>query len=248
MTKASAMTEQATAREKAQNSALVRGYIPIAKFMAQVCGPNCEVVLHDLSNMESSIVCIENSHVTGRGEGGSITDFALRIVFDPRYRDRDFFANYPGRAEASDAILCSSTFYIRNTKGEIAGLLCTNVDVTQKRNFLRLLEQEVNMIGESAPGGEDDAEGLTAEATEEQFNLSLTSMVEAAFQKVMEEGSHHDARHMLADEKREVVAQLDARRIFMLRGSVSKVAKLLCISDPTLYRYLREARENRNES
>lgn len=244
MTKANAAAKQMSAKQKEKNSALVKGFIPIAKFIAQISGPNCEVVLHDLNDMESSIVCIENGHVTGRGEGGSITGFALRTVFDPRYHDRSFVTNYLGRPEGSDAILRSSTFFIRNDEGDVVGLLCTNVDVTAKKSFMQLLQQEVSMTSGNIGAGSEEALPEEEETDEEQFNLSLGSMVESAFQRVIQEENHLDAMHMLAEEKRSVVAQLDARRIFMLRGAVGKVARLLCISEPTLYRYIREVRES----
>ena len=47
----------------------------LAKGLARQFGPNCEVVVHDLStnDPDSSIVAIENGHVTGRkvGDGPS---------------------------------------------------------------------------------------------------------------------------------------------------------------------------------
>ena len=48
----------------------------IAKAIAAQFGSNCEVVLHELSGKSaySSIVAIENGHVTGRKVGGWGTD------------------------------------------------------------------------------------------------------------------------------------------------------------------------------
>jgi len=46
-------------------------YFRLAKAIAQQFGPNCEVVVHDLesNDPESSIVAIENGHVSGRQVG-----------------------------------------------------------------------------------------------------------------------------------------------------------------------------------
>ena len=46
--------------------------------IAGTFGPRCEVVLHDLSTLDHSIIKIANGHVTGRTIGGSITDQGLR--------------------------------------------------------------------------------------------------------------------------------------------------------------------------
>jgi len=39
---------------------------PVVDGIATMFGKNCEVVLHDLRNLERSIVAIANGHVTGR--------------------------------------------------------------------------------------------------------------------------------------------------------------------------------------
>lgn len=44
-------------------------------------GPNCEFILHDYSkDFSSSIVAIENGHVTGRSVGGSGSKIGLRVM------------------------------------------------------------------------------------------------------------------------------------------------------------------------
>ena len=45
---------------------LLESYIPMVRFIAAICGPRCEVVLHDLKDIEHSIIAIENGHISGR--------------------------------------------------------------------------------------------------------------------------------------------------------------------------------------
>src|SRR5699024_5002665 len=53
---------------------IVESFRPVIHAIAAAGGPGCEVVLHDLSAPEpdlgSTIVAIENGHVTGREVGG----------------------------------------------------------------------------------------------------------------------------------------------------------------------------------
>ena len=46
----------------------------IANGMTKQFGPDCEIVIHDLTqnNLDNSIVYIENGHVSGRRVGGTI--------------------------------------------------------------------------------------------------------------------------------------------------------------------------------
>jgi predicted transcriptional regulator YheO len=47
-------------------SALLSAFIPMVDFLAEVLGEGCEVVLHDVTNPERSVIAIRNSHVSGR--------------------------------------------------------------------------------------------------------------------------------------------------------------------------------------
>ena len=51
----------------------------IAAFLAQQM-LDCEFVIHDLSNLERSIVFIGNGHISGRQVGDSATDLRNNFV------------------------------------------------------------------------------------------------------------------------------------------------------------------------
>ena len=81
----------------ANNRKTIESYIPMVKFIAAVCGPRCEVALHDLDDINHSIVAIENGHITGRKVGDGLVDFALASVFDKSNKDKAFIANIYGK-------------------------------------------------------------------------------------------------------------------------------------------------------
>ena len=58
--------------------AALQPYIPTVDFLADYFGDYAEVVLHDLTNLEQSIIKIRNGHISGRKEGDPCTDFVLR--------------------------------------------------------------------------------------------------------------------------------------------------------------------------
>ncbi|GAI72014.1 unnamed protein product [marine sediment metagenome] len=49
----------------------------IAEAIGKTFGKNCEVVIHDYSNPNHSIIKIVNGYITGRKVGDSLTDLAL---------------------------------------------------------------------------------------------------------------------------------------------------------------------------
>ena len=66
----------------------VRRFLPMVDFLEQILGKNSEIVLHDFSDPDHAIVDIRNGIVSGRKVGGPATDLALKIMHDPKYRDR----------------------------------------------------------------------------------------------------------------------------------------------------------------
>lgn len=52
----------------------LKAFIPFVKGLAETFGSNCEVVLHDFSDLQHSIIAIENGHVTGRSLGSPMME------------------------------------------------------------------------------------------------------------------------------------------------------------------------------
>jgi len=81
--------------------------------LGQTFGSRCEVVLHDLRNLDRSIVKIANGHITGRSAGGPITDFGLRMLKSGS--KEDLLINYPSVGKDGRK-LKSSTFLFRKKR------------------------------------------------------------------------------------------------------------------------------------
>ncbi|UGA40785.1 helix-turn-helix domain-containing protein [Chromobacterium haemolyticum] len=52
-----------------------------------------------------------------------------------------------------------------------------------------------------------------------------------------------DPTRLSGDEKLEVIRELNQRGLFSIRGFVGKASQALEISEPTLYRYLKQCRD-----
>ena len=108
---------------------LVDKYIPLVTFLEQALGSNFEIVLHDVTQPDNSIVAIGNNHISGRQVGGPITDLALKIVREGLEDKQDFIANYKGRL-GNGNLTRSSTYFIKNEQGVIEAALCINVNIS----------------------------------------------------------------------------------------------------------------------
>ena len=107
----------------------------IAKAIAVQFGSNCEVVLHELSGKSaySSIVAIENGHVTGRKVG----DGPSHVVLEQLGHEDDNAEDQLGYLTRTKdgKILKSSSVYIRDENGKVAGILGINYDISMMQLF-----------------------------------------------------------------------------------------------------------------
>ena len=132
------------------NYASLERYIPLVKFMGEICGKNYEIILHDVSTPERSVIAACNEHLSGRRVGDPMTELAKELLRTGAYKEHDYVANYEGRTRGGKRFV-SSTYFIKE-KGQLVGLICVNHDV---EDILVLSEHLSNLLHfSSARGGE----------------------------------------------------------------------------------------------
>lgn len=206
---------------------------PAMRAIAAAGGPACEVVLHNLDgedvDLGSTIMAIENGHVTGREVGGPSTSIGLEVQKDP-LADHDAFG-YRGFTSDGRELRCSST-YFRNPEGRIIAALCINVDLSAVQHARFLLD---TMLPRH--------EAESAAQPDEYFGRDLVSVMDTMITEAIREVGKPVAQ-MSRDEKIGVLQRLDARGATQMRKSVETIAVRLGISRVTAYAYLDEARRS----
>ena len=209
----------------------LKKYFPIADFIAAINGKNCEVLIHDVSNLNHSICYILNGHVTNRTVGGAITDYALELLQKREYLKQDNVVNYTGTTRDRKKILRSSTFFIKDTGQEVIGLLCVNIDITE---MLRMQECVNDLL--VFTHGPTLSPGL-ADTSPERFDRSVDDIVQEIIDKVVLEYGTQLIDSTIA-EKQVLIGKIEAKGVFKFKGAVNTVANVLGVSTQTIYRYL----------
>lgn len=213
---------------------LIESYIPMAKFIAAISGPRCEVVLHDLSDIEHSIIAIENGHISGRKVGDGLMDFALKEFLEDT--NDIFFVNQSGKITNDHKTLRFSSYRIRRkSDNEVIGLLCVTVDITDYIHMRRTINNELFIDGGYYTEPENPAGTLA---------LPLADTLEAIFLHAMQESGCENVDHMTKDDKMRIISILRENNLFEIKGTVAFIAKKLKISEPSVYRYLKEIRNS----
>jgi len=221
---------------------LLNMYIPLVDFIADIIGPHCEVILHRVDSIEDSVVAIRNGYISGRQIGCPLTDLAVELIEKKVYRERNAIINYLSRT-ASGEKLRSSTFFIKDAQGELAGMMCVNI-INSPDNLLvkNLTEKLVNILMTNNPVLNNPGTNVLPvetenERIEESLSTSVETVVDSAIEKVIREYDMPVER-MAIDEKISIVQKLNSNGIFKIKGSIAKAASRLQTSESTIYRYL----------
>jgi predicted transcriptional regulator YheO len=222
--------------DKTKMHPLLASYLPMLDFLAAVMGKDAEIVLHDVSHMDNSVVAIRNGHVSGREVGAPTTNLALKLIKNGKYGDSDFLSNYKGQADDGKT-LRSSTYFIRDNRKKLIGMLCINIDTSRFEQFRDFLEGIVGFP--ENPVGANNAEKDTVI---EHFSNSVEAVAFESIDSVLKERNISPKR-MSQDEKIDVIKDLNKSGVFLLKGSVSEVAARLKVSEATIYRYLNKLKK-----
>lgn len=198
----------------------------IMKAIAAQFGERCEVVLHDLTGgYDSTIIAIENGHVTGRKIGDCGSNLGLEVLRGTvKQGDR---YNYITQTKDGKT-LRSSSIYIKNKDEKIIGSLCINLDISDYilcENVMKSLtmSNENNQINEVFAN--DVNELLDSLLQESQYKIGKTVSA------------------MTKEDKINAIKFLDEKGAFLISKAGNKICQYFNISKYTLYNYLDASRQ-----
>jgi predicted transcriptional regulator YheO len=215
------MTRQARGTQsKVESFRLLR---QLAVALRRLFSPFCEVVIHDFTDFEHSIVCIEGN-ITNRRVGGSATDLLLAKASQGD-TDEDLY-NYltslPG-----GRLMKSCTVFLREESGAAYGAFCVNFEITA---FVSMHKVMANFVATEERGD-----------VVETFANDIEDTIHAIVADTLYE-TGQTLSLMGRDEKVELIARLADKGVFQVKKSVSILADQLGLSRATIYNYLRDAR------
>ena len=185
-------------------------------------GPNCEVVVHDLSqHPDHTIVAIENGHVSGRKVGDGASNVVLERM---EHQDREAQDHLSYLTRTPDGkVLKSSTIYIRNSRGKVTAILAINFDISALmmaagavRDFISVQEPQ---------------------QAEPEKIVNINNVLEELIQQSVALVGK-PAALMNKEDKIKAIRFLNENGAFLVTRSGEKVAKYFGISKYTLYSYL----------
>lgn len=193
----------------------------LARALAGQFGPQCEVAVHDLTRgYESTIIAIENGHVSGRHIGDGASEIALRAIKAKKNLQDEI--GYLTRTQ-DGRLLKSSSIYIRDEQGAVVALLSLNYDITAISHANSILSQFISTT------------------SDKQKEPTILTNVGDLLDQLIEESVEYVGKPvalMNKDDKIKAIHYLDDKGAFLIKKSGDKISKYYDISKYTLYNYM----------
>lgn len=216
----------------------------LVPMLGAMVGDHVEVVLHDLTRPEQSVLRIANGHVTGRSPGSPVlagpgNDKALAILAEGKApaQPGEHVTVYPYPTFTRDGrSLVSATAMFRDSLGHTFAALCLNADFHSIEAAQALLARMLPSRGDPPPAEPSRVDMPDMEAL-------MRDIISCAVRRYGKPVPKMDK-----EEKTAAVQMMQERGLFMVRGGVERAATALGVTRFTIYNYLDELKKRVNEA
>ncbi len=226
---------------------LKRHYSQLVDFLGHILGQDYEVALHELNDESNQIIAISNGELTGRHLGSPLSNKMLEFVAGNMYTTQDYLLRFASTA-ANGKEMCSNSMLIRDASGELVGLLCINFDSSRYEDLAgRVMDLCGTMM---LPRTESGTSLIADENDPDDVSRSYPTSIAGATASIVTSviSSYPvDVNRLTQDEKMEIMDILNRKGVFLLKGSVSYVARELHSSEASIYRYLGKLNNKNNQ-
>jgi len=218
-------------------------FTKVTEFFGRVLGPDYEVALHDISDQDGALVALANGHISGRKIGEPVTDRLKGIIDNREYENQDYILHQYGMSP-NGKILCSSSMFVKDVVGNLIGVLCINFDDSRYRE---LSQRVFNLCHPDALVDTNfrfDESRVPADISEHHPKLQSApdgSAYDIINATLKEYGLSAD--NMTTKDKMNLLAVLEERGVFLIKGAVKDAAKIFGCSQATMYRNLSRIKE-----
>lgn len=203
-----------------ENELLLREGRKIVDALGKTLAPLVEVVLHDLTRPEQTIVAISNN-LSGRSVGDPATEIGLARMADPAFPD--VLQNYPnhfpdGRPAKSTSV------GLKNSRGDYVAAVCLNVDISM-------------LVAVAANLGQLAQVQASPVAIRESLASPRLDEVRAMLERFAA-GLNTVPRALSPAQRRAAVLQLVQAGLMGLKNAQTVAADVLGVARSTVYSYL----------
>jgi predicted transcriptional regulator YheO len=209
-----------------ENQLLLREGVKIVDAIGKTLAPLVEVVLHDLTRPEHTVVAISNN-LSGRNIGDPATEIGLARMADPAFPD--VLQSYPNRFPDGRPAK-STSVGLKNSRGKYVAAICLNVDIS----MLTTVAASLSHLAQTQASPVAVRESLIPPRLDE-----VRAMLER-----YATGQNSTSHALSTAQRREAVRQLARAGLMDLKNAQAVVADFFGVARSTVYTYLPREPEN----
>jgi len=199
-------------------------------YFGAILGPNYEFVLHVLNpDGGSHIGHIVNGELSGRTLNGPLTNYAKKLISEKVYLEKDHIVDYVGEGPRGKKFR-SSTLFIKDSEGQLQGLLCINIDVDVYRKVAKDVLKLANLS--------IDIEQFEMKTEQEQPVEKLHDNVRNIIYTVIDKDILDSGAQLSPEQKKLAISKFKEYGVFDIKGTINEVADIMGMSESSVYRYL----------
>lgn len=209
-------------------------YIPIMKFMSAMLGPDVEIILYDTTELK--VYWVESPFDSDMKPGRTIRTLEKSMLEKKLYKKKDYELHYRALTKEKHFRLTSSSYFIKDEKKNLIGMLTFNFRVDQLIEARNLLETLVN--GPKRETRKVDKmffENIDDSDMDDLIKSKIAEEIKV-FNKIPERFTYH--------EKMLLMTRLEKNGILLMKGSVAEIAKQLKTTETSIYRYINKLHES----
>lgn len=197
-------------------------YARMADMLGESLGKDFEIVIYDLSELDNAVVYVVNNKITGVKEGDSCNAFIKELM---EQEAETPVVNIFQKANGKD--IRTSAQLLWDKKGKLRGAFVVNADT-----FWAKLQ--VDYWKQFLPGNNADIK-QSKDVEENIQNGDVMALLNELVNQVMGDA----VPEALSREARiEKIRQMEAKGVFLVKGSIELVAEHLKVNKVTVYSYL----------
>ena len=202
-------------------------------------GETCQVLLYKIGG-HSSLVAISGS-LTPATIGDPLPDFLIRYIAENGNRDSYGFIN----KSSPGMVLRTSLLFITNKTNRLEGCFCIHHNIVHIQMMMSFLEEFIR-------SSKLEDENEIPESHSKNGKIYSASDIQSFMDNIVSEFAieklgKHSFASLEKSDKIALIADLDSKGIFLVKGAVNLVAKRLKISKFSVYNYLDEIRLSKAE-
>lgn len=216
-----------------ENKNIFKRYILLAEVLGQMFQNVLEVVVHDFKNLDHAIIYIINGHISGRSEGGPVSEINLRrLLEEGQFPDK--LINFSSRNNRGQQ-LKSSSLAIRDDQGKLIGAFCMHFDLSQFEQFQKFLEFFVSAKADSFVGINDFG---ASQPYDQEIKREIDTWL---FENNLL------TAQLTYNDKQSIVDYLYQKGCFNRKGAISIVANVLQLTRQCIYNYIEFAKSGQEK-